>query len=100
MGSTNPLSITVEGGGGGSSKAGTKHSPMNREVKSKEKESYSKSHQTAASVSKQIQECGEPAISLHSYTVPPFQWSTRLLPIMRDPGSIRGGYLCKTGIIL
>ncbi len=32
-------------------------------------------------------DCREPAISLHSYTVPLFQWSNRLLPVMRDPGS-------------
>jgi hypothetical protein len=32
--------------------------------------------------------CGAPAISLHSYTVPLVQWSTRLLPAMRHPGSI------------
>jgi hypothetical protein len=44
--------------------------------------------------------CGEPAISLHSYTVSLAQWSTRLLPVMRDPGSIPGGHLCETGIIL
>ncbi len=44
--------------------------------------------------------CGEPAISLHSYRVPLVQWSTRLLPVMRDPGSIRRGYLCETGILL
>jgi hypothetical protein len=31
---------------------------------------------------------GEPAISLHSYTVPLVQWSSHLLPVMRDPGSI------------
>jgi hypothetical protein len=31
---------------------------------------------------------GAPAISLHLYTVPLVQWSTRLLPVMRDPGSI------------
>jgi hypothetical protein len=37
--------------------------------------------------------CGEPAISLHSYTVPLAQWSTRLLPIIRDPGSIPRGVL-------
>ncbi len=37
--------------------------------------------------------CGEPAISLHSYTVALVQWSTRLLPIMRDPGSIPRGVL-------
>jgi hypothetical protein len=40
-----------------------------------------------------IQSCGEPAISLHSYIVPLVQWSTRLLPIMRDPGPIPWGYL-------
>jgi hypothetical protein len=37
---------------------------------------------------------------MHSYVVPLVQWSTRLLPIMRDPGSIPRGYLCKTGIQL
>jgi hypothetical protein len=37
--------------------------------------------------------CGEPAISLLSETVPLVQWSTRLLPVMRDPGSIRRGIL-------
>ncbi len=37
--------------------------------------------------------CGEPEISLHSYTVPLVQWSTRLLPVMRDPGSIPSGVL-------
>ncbi len=30
---------------------------------------------------------------MHSYTVPLAQWSTRLLPIMRDPGSIPRGVL-------
>jgi hypothetical protein len=30
---------------------------------------------------------------LHSHTVPLVQWSTRLLPIMRDPGSIPRGVL-------
>jgi hypothetical protein len=35
-----------------------------------------------------ISVCGEPAISLHSYTVPLVKWSTILLPVMRDPGSI------------
>ncbi len=44
--------------------------------------------------------CGEPAISLHSYTVPLVQWSTCLLLIMRDMGSIPRGYLCETGILL
>ncbi len=37
--------------------------------------------------------CGEPAISLHSYTVPPVQWSTHLLPVMRGPGSVPRGVL-------
>ncbi len=37
--------------------------------------------------------CREPEISLHSYTVPLVQWSTRLLPIMRDPGAIPRGIL-------
>jgi hypothetical protein len=37
--------------------------------------------------------CGEPAISLHSHTVPLVQWSTRLLPVMRDLGSIPRGVL-------
>jgi hypothetical protein len=32
--------------------------------------------------------CVEPAISLHLYTVPLVQWSTRLLPVKRDTGSI------------
>jgi hypothetical protein len=32
--------------------------------------------------------CGKPAISLHSYTVPLVQWSTSLLFVTRDPGSI------------
>ncbi len=44
--------------------------------------------------------CVEPAISLHSYTVPLVQWSSRLLPVMRDPGSIPRGYLGETGILL
>ncbi len=48
----------------------------------------------------QIRNCGEPAISVHSYTVPLVQWFTRLLPVMRDPGSIHRGYLCETGILL
>ncbi len=37
--------------------------------------------------------CGDPAISLQSSTVPLIQWSTHLLPIMRDPGSIPRGVL-------
>ncbi len=32
--------------------------------------------------------CGDPAISLHSYTVLLVQWSNHLLPVMRDLGSI------------
>jgi hypothetical protein len=44
--------------------------------------------------------CGEPAISLHSCTAPLVQWSTCLLPVMRDLGSIPMGYLCETGILL
>ncbi len=37
--------------------------------------------------------CGEPAFSLHLHTVPLDQWSTCLLPVMRDPGSIPRGVL-------
>jgi hypothetical protein len=37
--------------------------------------------------------CGEPAISLHSYTVSLVQWVNPLLPVMRDPGSIPRGVL-------
>ncbi len=37
--------------------------------------------------------CGEPAISLYSYTVLLVQWSAHLLPAMRDPGSIPRGVL-------
>jgi hypothetical protein len=44
--------------------------------------------------------CVEHAISLNSYTVPLVQWSTRLLPVMRDPGSILKGDICETGILL
>jgi hypothetical protein len=39
----------------------------------------------------------EPAISLHSYTVPLVQWSTRLLLIIRDPGSIPRDTCVKLG---
>jgi hypothetical protein len=43
--------------------------------------------------------CGEPAISLHSHHVSLVQLTTRLLPIMRDPGSNpQGGYLYEIGI--
>ncbi len=44
--------------------------------------------------------CAEPAISLHSHHVSLVQWTTHLLPVMRDPGSIPRGYLCETGILL
>ncbi len=45
--------------------------------------------------------CGEPAISLHSHHVSLVQWTTRLLPVIREPGSKpRGGYLCETGNLL
>ncbi len=37
--------------------------------------------------------CGEPAISLHSHHVSLVQWTTRLLPVMRDPGFIPRGVL-------
>jgi hypothetical protein len=37
--------------------------------------------------------CGEPAISLHSYTVSLVQWVTHLLPVISDPGSIPRGVL-------
>jgi hypothetical protein len=40
---------------------------------------------------KNIQPCGEPAISLHSHHVSLVSWTTRLLPVMRDPGSIPRG---------
>jgi hypothetical protein len=40
--------------------------------------------------------CGEPAISLHSYTVPLVQWSTRLLPSWGTRVQCSGGYLCCT----
>ncbi len=44
--------------------------------------------------------CGEPAISLHSYHVSLVQWTTRLLPVTRDPGSNPLGGTCETGILL
>jgi hypothetical protein len=38
---------------------------------------------------------------MHSHHVSLVQWTTHLLPLMRDPGSIpRGGYLYETGILL
>jgi hypothetical protein len=40
-----------------------------------------------------IYPCGESTISLHSHTVSLVQWSTRLLPVMRNPGSIPRGVL-------
>ncbi len=50
----------------------------------------------------EMDHCGEPAISRHSYTVPQVQWSTRLLPVMRDPGSIprETGILSSCYIVL
>ncbi len=45
--------------------------------------------------------CGEPAISLHSHHVSLVQWITRLLRVIRDPGSNpQRGYLCETRIPL
>ncbi len=44
--------------------------------------------------------CGEPAISLHSHHASLVQRTTRLLLVMRDPGSIARGYLCEIGILL
>jgi hypothetical protein len=42
--------------------------------------------------------CGEPAIWLHSYTVPLVQWSTCLLGVMRYPVSnLQGGTYVKLG---
>ncbi len=38
--------------------------------------------------------------SLHSYTVPLVQWSTRLLPVIGARVQSPGGYLCETGILL
>jgi hypothetical protein len=46
--------------------------------------------------------------SISFYIVPPISvtviyyvlLSTHLLPVMRGPGSIPGGYLCETGILL
>jgi hypothetical protein len=37
--------------------------------------------------------CADSAISLHSHHISLVQWTTRLLPIMRDPGSIPRGVL-------
>jgi hypothetical protein len=45
--------------------------------------------------------CEEPAISLHSHHVSLVQWTTRLLPVMRDPGSNpQGGTYIKSGYLL
>jgi hypothetical protein len=42
--------------------------------------------------------CGEPAISLHSHHVSQVQWTTRLLPVTRDPGfNPLGGTYVKPG---
>ncbi len=40
-----------------------------------------------------ITSCREPAISLHSHHVSLVHWTTHLLPVMRDPGSIPRGVL-------
>jgi hypothetical protein len=45
-------------------------------------------------------ECEEPAISLHSHHVSLVQRTTRLLPVIRDPGSKPLGDLSETGILL
>ncbi len=37
---------------------------------------------------------------MHTCTVPLVQWSTHLLPVMRDAGSIPRRYLCETRILL
>ncbi len=37
--------------------------------------------------------CGEPAVLLHSHHVSLVQWTTPLLPVMRDPGSNPQGLL-------
>ncbi len=44
--------------------------------------------------------CGEPAISLHSYTVPLVQWSTIWFPSWGTRVQSLGGYLCETRIPL
>ncbi len=51
-----------------------------------------------------IRKCGEPAISLHSHHVSVVQWTTRLLPITRDPASnpqgdtyVEPGFSCYIG---
>jgi hypothetical protein len=42
--------------------------------------------------------CGEPAISLNTHHVSLVKWTTRLLPVTRDPGSNpRGGTYVKPG---
>jgi hypothetical protein len=42
----------------------------------------------------------EPAISLHSHHVSLVQWTTHLLPVMKDPVQCPRGYICETGILL
>jgi hypothetical protein len=34
-----------------------------------------------------LRTCGEPAISLHSHHFSQVQWTTHLLPVMREPDS-------------
>jgi hypothetical protein len=44
------------------------------------------------------EDCGEPAISLHSHHVSLVQWTTHLLPVTKDPGSKpKGGTYVKLG---
>jgi hypothetical protein len=57
--------------------------------------------QATSVYAKELKDCGEPAISLHSHHVSLVQWTTCLLPITRDSDSNPlGGYLCETGILL
>jgi hypothetical protein len=44
--------------------------------------------------------CWEHAISLHTHHDSLVQWTTRLFPVMRDPGSIPREVLWETGILL
>jgi hypothetical protein len=44
--------------------------------------------------------CGEPAISLYSNHVSLVQWTTRLLPVMRESSNPQGGTYVKPGFLL
>jgi hypothetical protein len=57
--------------------------------------SFEKRHRTfIQNIHAEIQKYyGEPAISLYSHHVPLVQWTTRLLPVLRDPISIPRGVL-------